>query len=149
VGQERGPLSLVSTTEEVRVLEIKSSGSGLENREYGRKDMSRRPRGTLYPQKLALTSPTSGNRSVGIVRSRTQAKKFSLVSVYLQYKRSVCKYLIVRTHLLGLGSYSYRVQQLLLGSHSKDHPWWDHVSRPFSLSCKVSLGPSFSTDHLL
>jgi hypothetical protein len=28
--------------------------------------------GTLYPQKLAITSPTSGGRSVGIVRSRTQ-----------------------------------------------------------------------------
>jgi hypothetical protein len=26
----------------------------------------------LYPQKVALTSPTSGGRSVGIVRSRTQ-----------------------------------------------------------------------------
>jgi hypothetical protein len=26
----------------------------------------------LYPQKLALTSPTSGGRSVGIVHSRTQ-----------------------------------------------------------------------------
>jgi hypothetical protein len=35
--------------------------------------MSRWPRGTLYPQKLALTSPTSGGSSVGIVRSRTQA----------------------------------------------------------------------------
>jgi hypothetical protein len=30
----------------------------------------------LYPQKLALTSPTSGGRSVGIVRSRTQATEF-------------------------------------------------------------------------
>jgi hypothetical protein len=28
---------------------------------------------SLYPQKLALTSPTSGGRSVCIVRSRTQA----------------------------------------------------------------------------
>jgi hypothetical protein len=28
---------------------------------------------TFYPQKLALTSPTSGGRSVGIVRLRTQA----------------------------------------------------------------------------
>jgi hypothetical protein len=28
-------------------------------------------RGTLYPQKLALSSPTSGGRSVGIVRSGT------------------------------------------------------------------------------
>jgi hypothetical protein len=33
----------------------------------------------LYPQKLALTSPTSGGRSVGIVRSRTEATEFSLV----------------------------------------------------------------------
>jgi hypothetical protein len=53
-----------------------SYGSGLESREYGRSDPSRWPRGTLYPQKLALTSPTSSGRSVGIVRSRTQAKVF-------------------------------------------------------------------------
>jgi hypothetical protein len=33
----------------------------------------------LYPQKLALTSPTSGGRSVGIVRPRTKATEFSLV----------------------------------------------------------------------
>jgi hypothetical protein len=32
----------------------------------------------LYPQKLALTSPTGGGRSVGIVRSRTKAMAFSL-----------------------------------------------------------------------
>jgi hypothetical protein len=55
----------------------KSSGSGLENREYGRRDSSRWPRGSLYPQKLALTSPTSGCRSVDIFRSRTQATEFS------------------------------------------------------------------------
>ena len=30
-------------------------------------------------QKLALTSPTGGGRSVGIVRSRTKAMEFSLV----------------------------------------------------------------------
>jgi hypothetical protein len=71
VGPERGPLSLVSTTEEL--LGRKSSGSGLENREYGRKDALRLQRGTLYPQKMALTSPTSGGRSVIIVRWRTQA----------------------------------------------------------------------------
>jgi hypothetical protein len=35
------------------------------------------PGGTLYPQKLALTSLTSGCRSVGIVRSPTQAMEFS------------------------------------------------------------------------
>jgi len=30
----------------------------------------------LYPQKLALTSPTGGGRSVGIVRSRTKATEY-------------------------------------------------------------------------
>jgi hypothetical protein len=34
------------------------------------------PRETLYRQKLALTSPTSGGLSVGIVRSRTKATEF-------------------------------------------------------------------------
>ena len=33
----------------------------------------------LYLQKLAVTSPTGGGRSVGIVRSRTKASEFSLV----------------------------------------------------------------------
>jgi hypothetical protein len=65
VGLERGPLSIVSTIEE--------SGSGLESREYGCRDPSRWVRGSLYPQKFALTLPTSGGRSVGVVRSRTQA----------------------------------------------------------------------------
>jgi hypothetical protein len=36
----------------------------------------------LYPQKLALTSPTGGGRSVGIVCSRTKAMEFSLVLVF-------------------------------------------------------------------
>ena len=35
----------------------------------------------LYPQKLALTSPTGGGRSVGIVRSLTKATEFSLVFI--------------------------------------------------------------------
>ena len=30
----------------------------------------------LYPQKLALTSPTGGGRSIGIVRVRTKATEF-------------------------------------------------------------------------
>jgi hypothetical protein len=73
VGLERGPLNLVSTVEEL--LGRKSSGSGLESWEFGSRDPSRWPRGTLYPQKLALTSPTSS--SVSIVRSQTQASEFS------------------------------------------------------------------------
>jgi hypothetical protein len=47
VGLERGPLSLVGTTEEL--LGRKSNGSGLEIRGYGRRDPSRWPRDTLYP----------------------------------------------------------------------------------------------------
>jgi hypothetical protein len=39
------------------------------------------PRDTLYPQKLALTSPTSGGRSVAIVCSRTKATEFSFYTV--------------------------------------------------------------------
>jgi hypothetical protein len=74
VGLERGPLSLVSTSEEL--LGRKRSGSGLENREYGRRDSSRWPRGNLYPQKLTLTSSTSGGRSVGIVRPWTKATEW-------------------------------------------------------------------------
>jgi hypothetical protein len=54
----------------------KSSGSCLENRKYGRGDPSRWPRGTHYTQKLAITSPTSGGRSVSVVRSRTQTMEF-------------------------------------------------------------------------
>jgi hypothetical protein len=69
-GKKKKPV--VGTTEEL----LKSSGSCLENREYGRRDPPRWPRGTLYPQKLALTSPTSGGLSVGIVRSRTQTMDF-------------------------------------------------------------------------
>jgi hypothetical protein len=83
-----GPGSIPGTTRK------KSSGSGtgstqpreynlgasyscLENREYIRRDPSRWPRGTLYPQDLAITSQTSVDSSVGIVRSRTQTMKFS------------------------------------------------------------------------
>jgi len=38
----------------------------------------------LYPQKLALISPTGGGRSVGIVRSRTKATEF--IHIYCVYR---------------------------------------------------------------
>jgi hypothetical protein len=77
VGLERGPLSLVSTIEEL--LGRKGSGSGKESREYGSRNPSRSPRNILYPQMLSLTSPKIGVRLDGIGRSRTQATEFSLV----------------------------------------------------------------------
>jgi hypothetical protein len=77
---------------------LRSSGSGIcttQPREYNwgatwkRKYRSRSrnprirpwgplcwPRDTLYPQKLSLSSPTSGCRWIGIFRSRTQATEF-------------------------------------------------------------------------
>jgi hypothetical protein len=79
VGLERSPLSLASTTEEL--LERKSSCSVLENLKYGRRDRSRWPRGTLYPQKLTLTSPSSRGRSVGIVCSRIQVTEFFFMEI--------------------------------------------------------------------
>jgi hypothetical protein len=66
---ERGPLSLVSTAEEL--LGRKSNSSGLGNRDYSRGDPSRWPRDTFCLQRLALSSPTSGGRSIFIARSRT------------------------------------------------------------------------------
>jgi hypothetical protein len=67
---KRGPLSLVSTTEEQ--LERKSSGFGLESREYGRRDPS------FWPQKLVPTSSTSGGNLVAIGLFRTQATELFL-----------------------------------------------------------------------
>jgi hypothetical protein len=87
VGLERDPLSLVSTTEEL--LGRKSSCFGIENRKYDRRVLSRWPRGTLYPQKLALTSPTSGGGSVCIVRLRTQAMEFCFMVCQHMYKMQI------------------------------------------------------------
>jgi hypothetical protein len=75
VGLERGTLSLLSTIEEL--LERKSSSFSLEIREYGHRDLSRWPHGTLFPQRLAQTLSKSSGRSVSIVCSSTQATEFS------------------------------------------------------------------------
>jgi hypothetical protein len=39
------------------------------------------PRDIPYPQKLALTSPTCGGRSVGIIRLRTKTKEFVTINI--------------------------------------------------------------------
>jgi hypothetical protein len=74
VGLERGPLGLVSTTEELLdrkvaapVLKTEITVLRIRRADYAT---------SLYPQKLALTSPTGSGRSVSIVRSRTQATEF-------------------------------------------------------------------------
>jgi hypothetical protein len=57
--------------------------AGLENREYGHRDPLLWPRDTLCLQKLALTSPTSGGRSVGIVRSLTKAAVIIIIIIII------------------------------------------------------------------
>jgi hypothetical protein len=59
-----GPLSLVSTTEELLDRKV-AALVGIRHADHD-------------PQKLAITSLTSGGLSVCIVRSRTQTMEFSL-----------------------------------------------------------------------
>jgi hypothetical protein len=81
VGLERSPLSLVSTTEVL--LERISSGFCLETEitivRVRRADYAK----PLYLQKLELTSPTSGGRSVGIIRSLTKATEVLLFFIVI------------------------------------------------------------------
>jgi hypothetical protein len=70
VGPERGPLSLVSITEEL--LEWKSSGSGSRKLSLTAVGI----RCADHAQKLALTSPKSVGRSVDIVRLLSKATEF-------------------------------------------------------------------------
>jgi hypothetical protein len=74
VGLKRGPLSVVRIIEEL--LERKVAASVYRTEINVRGDSLRWPRDTLYLLKLARTSPTSGGRSVGIVRWRTKAPDF-------------------------------------------------------------------------
>jgi hypothetical protein len=62
VGLKQGPLRLASTI--VELTGRKSSGSGLENREYDRRDPSRWPRDALYQQKVG-TNFSGKLRSLG------------------------------------------------------------------------------------
>jgi hypothetical protein len=76
VGLDRGPLSLVRIIEEL--LEWKSSGSGQENLINGWGIRCADHATPSIRKKLALTSPTSGGRSVDIVRLRTKGHVVSL-----------------------------------------------------------------------
>jgi hypothetical protein len=62
VGLERGLLSLMNTTEEL--LERKNSGSGLQNRDYGRRVPRRWPSDTLLSAKVG-TNFADKQRSLG------------------------------------------------------------------------------------
>jgi hypothetical protein len=69
VGLKRGPLSLVSTTEELldRKVAAPNTAVGIRHADHV---------ATSIRKRLAITSPTSGGRSVGVVRSQTQTMEF-------------------------------------------------------------------------
>jgi hypothetical protein len=71
VGLERGPLSLVSTTEEL--LEIKGSGSGLEGREYDRSGSVRADYAALLYPKIVGTGSADKRRPLGRYSSLAHA----------------------------------------------------------------------------
>jgi hypothetical protein len=75
VDLERGPLILLSITEEL--LEWKSSVSG--SRKSRLTAVGIRCVDTLYPLKLAPISPICGGRSVGIVCSRSKTMEFRFI----------------------------------------------------------------------
>jgi hypothetical protein len=74
VGLERGPLSLVSTSEELLDRKVADPVQKTEKMAVGiRHDDHVAP---FIRKKLIITLPTSCVRSVGIVRSRTQTMEF-------------------------------------------------------------------------
>jgi hypothetical protein len=70
MGMERGPLSLVSKTEELLNRKIASPVYKTENTAVGIRHADHVA--PSISKKLAISSPKSGGRSVSIVRSRTQ-----------------------------------------------------------------------------
>jgi hypothetical protein len=78
----------MSKTEEL--LGRKSSGSSLENGEYGRGDPLCLPCYTLYQRKLALTLPASGGYSVHFaygLRPLSSSCLFCFEKIYLHMQR--------------------------------------------------------------
>ena len=65
----------------------------------------------LYRQKLALTSPTGGGRSVGIVRSRTKATELVIIC-HERGKKEAFGNLGMIFAILAIGTVSVRVEYI-------------------------------------
>jgi hypothetical protein len=87
VGLERGPLSLVSTTEDLLDRKVAAPAYKIENTVVRIRHADH-----VAPsirKKLTITSPPSGGRSVGIVRSRTQTMEFSFLFLLLSVSQQI------------------------------------------------------------
>jgi len=96
----------------------------------------------LHPQKLALTSPTGGGRSVGIVRVRTKATEFFTYynkSPYLTTYIFVCT--SIKMHRPALSGHMLLVDERLDRTRTSSPTTLDHWHCLF-LGCKrrISLG---------
>jgi hypothetical protein len=153
VDLERSPLSLMSTIEEL--LGRRSSSSGLENRDYGSKDPPRWPRGTLCPQKMALTSPTSGGCLVGIVCPRTKATELLLFSYYAMW--SAIWLCLQQCDILCNKWTLCKITKSIVGSHSYTSAQTCTVPLPCALRTwlcdnsfqRVCLRPDRTVSHML
>jgi hypothetical protein len=98
VGLELVPLRLVSTTEELLDRKVAASVYKIENTAVGIRHADH-----VAPsirKKLAVTSLTSGGRSVGIVRSRAQTMEFFFSNHGSQSLFDLCMYTVCFHHHL-------------------------------------------------
>jgi len=91
----------------------------------------------LYPQKLALTSPTGGGRSVGIVRVRTKATEFSYIClcVYPSYCNDVGQLCKSHKHKLTCRKIWNTHTRNVTPSHTRKHK---HNTHTHTCSYKLS-----------
>jgi hypothetical protein len=119
VGLERGPLSLVSTIEEL--LERKTSGSGLEIKKYGRRDPSRWPRDTPVSVEVG-TNFANKRRSLGRYGSLTDSG------------HGVCLLLLLLLLLL-LDIIRYAINEMIaVSSPDEINEFFSNLSNPSGLS---------------
>jgi hypothetical protein len=95
---------------------------------------------TLYPQKLTLTSPISGGRSVGIVRSHMHNSTVSTVVVEMSTSRCIARKFEVTSRLTVGQSVCLGIEPTL---------WtFDHIFRPFQVfGSEMSGFPSYTPGH--
>jgi hypothetical protein len=157
VGLERGPLSLVSTTEEL--LGTNSSGSGIEIREYDRRDSSRWPHGTLYPQKVGTNFADKWRllwghevmwepHKLGLrLRMPRDTRRMRCLFIYLWPALRYCQYL----RLYVGGSTSRQLVNYELRGMGKEQSWPNWSSKlaeinPNYPSGTEQMGPRINED---